>query len=279
VRNSIQGTRRNLTYATEDHKVHDLDMNIERSPSKLSPLSNLPLELQELIYGYIFHDYTSDHNCKHFYTRVNNLGCRCGRGLSCVNYFFYNETRARYYQGARFVFQNPDMCQRFLGIGRITKNLGHLSIAYTDNYAESSLLRPIFNDLLFFSCLKSLHLQVNRDGYSGSTFFPLLPIYGAMIDPHPSLKAELYDLSMRPITHPIGGLKFVRKLVVHGQPNHEIEEAVLQLIFNIEKLAKKEGKIVQTECRGQTLFGEWLYEMKIVDETPDSGYRLLDFLF
>jgi len=250
-----------FTWKRFDDKVHDLSTTIERCPPESSPLSQLPVELREQIYSYIFHDHINNQYCKDFHLGLGNLGCRCGKGLSRSNYLLYNETRQRYYRCARFVFTTPEACKRFLGIGRITKFMGNLSIAYREEYAQSSLLRPIFNDLVFSSCLQSLHIRIKMDEQSLGRRPP--PIYLSKLDC--TLKAELYDLSLRPVRHPLADLKCVRHLVVQGQPGIEIEEAIFQLICKIENLARKEGKTLRTKAQWRPAFGEWFYEVKIIE--------------
>lgn len=242
-----------------DSKVHDLDPTIERSAPEASPLSNLPFELRQEIYLYIFHDHTNNQYCEDFHLKLGNLGCRCGRGLSRVNYFFYNETRARYYQCARFVFTKPEACKNFLDIGSITKSLGNLSITYKDEYSQASLLRGIFNDIAYSPCLHSLHLRI----IANDARFPFLPVYMPRADKRGN--AEMYDLSLRSVKHPLGDLRCARHLIVQGQPGAEIEEALFQLTIKIRELAEREGKRLQIKSQWRPAFGEWFYEIQIIE--------------
>ncbi|KUJ23529.1 uncharacterized protein LY89DRAFT_680269 [Mollisia scopiformis] len=149
--------------------------------------------------------------------------------------------------------------------------MGNLSIAYKDEYAESSLLRPIFKELVFSSSLESLHLRIKEDPLLRRR--PLPPIYMPTVDK--ALQAQKYDLLLRPSRHPLSDLKCLRALVVQGQPQHEIEEALLKLNFKIEDLAKKEGKSLLTKCQWRPAFGEWFYEIKIID--PIHGRHVSPF--
>lgn len=246
-----------------DSKVHDLDPTIERSDPEISPLSNLPYETRQEIYLYIFHNNIDNKYCEEIHPGLGNLGCRCGKGLSRTNYFFYNETRARYYQCARFVFTNPTACKRFLGISRITKSMGNLSITYKDEYSQASLLRGIFNDLVYSRCLQTLHMRV-RANQTWRT--PSSPVYMASFNK--SWDAEVYDLSLRPVKHPLGDLKYLRHLVVQGQPGTEIEEALFQLTCKVQHLGEREGKNLHSKGEWHRAFGEWFYEIQIIDKAP-----------
>ncbi|KAE8440572.1 hypothetical protein EG329_007230 [Mollisiaceae sp. DMI_Dod_QoI] len=244
-----------------DKKVHDFDTTIKRSPPESSPLSNLPSELREQIYGLVFHDYTSSQYCKDPHIGLGNRGCRCGKGLSLANYLFYNETRALYYQCARFVFTRPEACDRFVSLGWITKYIGNLSIAYNEEYLQQSLLRPIFNDLIYSSSLQTLHLRITNN--ENLLYRRAPPTYMPTVDK--TWKAMKYDISMRPVRHPLATLRCLRSLTVQGNPGIEIEEAIHKLSLRIENLAKEERNAVQTKGLWRSEFYEWFYEIKIVE--------------
>lgn len=244
-----------------DDRIHDFDINVERSLIESSPLSNLPFELREQIYCYIFHDHSNAKDCNDFHLGLGNLGCRCGKGLSLVNYLFYEETRARYYQCARFVFTRPEGCKKFLSIGRITKFVGNLSIAYKDEYEELRLLRPIFNDLIKSSSLQTLHLRVKDSDDTARRRMP--PTY--MPSEDRAWKALKYDISMRPERHPLAKLNYLRSLVIQGQPGAEVEEAIHKLSLKIETMAKNERKALQTKTKWNSTFFEWFFEVKIIE--------------
>lgn len=234
-----------------DNRFHDLDITVKRSLES-SSLSNLPFELREQIYSYIFHDHTNAKECKDFHLGLGNLGCRCGKGLSLANSLFYSETRARYYQCARFVFTRPEACRKFLSIGLITKSVGNLSIAYKDEYSESSLLRPIFDDLINSSSLQTLHLRVKDSEDMTRRRMP--PAY--MPSEDWAWRARKYDISMRPERHPLAKLNHLRSLVIQGEPGAEIEEAVHKLSLKIEAMARNEMKTLSTKTKWNPVFYE-----------------------
>ncbi|CZR51542.1 uncharacterized protein PAC_01419 [Phialocephala subalpina] len=248
-------------------RIHDLDTTVERSPLESAPLSNLPFELRDQIYGYIFHDHTNAKECKGFHLGLGNLGCRCGKGLSLANYLFYNETRARYYRCARFVFTRPEACKKFLSIGRITKFMGNLSIAYKDEYEESWLLRLIFNDLINSSSLQTLHIRVKDSDATPRRRRP--PTY--MPSEDKAWKAMKYDMTMRPERHPLAKLNCLRSLVIQGQPGAEVEEAIHKLSLKVETIAKYERKALQTKAKYNSTFYEWFYEVKIIDPEHEDA--------
>jgi hypothetical protein len=254
--------------ADSDHSYpHDLTVEFSAlSIYRATPpcLLTLPLELRQTIYKYVFHTDPNDRDCYHaFSMQLGDLGCRCGKGLSISNSQLYNETRARFYSCARFVFKTPNSCSNFLSrIGEHSVNVGTLAITYRDVYAQSYLLRDIFSKVKNTTNLRNLELYI--DHHSMPDSLGNSPIY--LPSSQKAAPAAFYDTSWRPTNHPLAELRCLRSLTVVGSPaSGEVEEAIFKVRLNMETFGKKERKAVRQSEEWRAGFSEWAYTIEITD--------------
>ncbi|KAH9207874.1 hypothetical protein DL95DRAFT_45702 [Leptodontidium sp. 2 PMI_412] len=214
-------------------------------------LQTLPSELRQQIYSNIFTKHSSRHLSRFPYEDYKHTGCRCGEGLSLTNRLFYEETRLLFYNHARFAFNTPLSCSRFLdGIGPHIEHIGALSITF--EYCEIHFLRTIFNKFPPESILHTLYLQ-----YTSQHVRPGLgPIYLPSVQKRDANIA--YDIRFRPEIHPLSKLKHVRKVTVEGDiESEEIQEAIVKLSLKIEDAARRDGLMAR-----ETEVSEFMYFRK-----------------
>ncbi len=206
-------------------------------------LLRIPLELRQQVYDYVFHDQPINRGpCDVVHDRLGNTGCHCGEGLSCTSAQLYEETRPRFFKSARFVFKSAEACLFYVcRVGAIAAKIGSLEIACPDAYFHRSF-RTLFPTFISGSSLRSLHLKFEamQDVASPDS----LPIY--LPSSRRAFPGAYYDLSLRPILHPLAEINSLRSLIIEGHPmSSEIEEAIVKLSLKIEERGLAEGKIVR----------------------------------
>jgi len=131
-------------------------------------------------------------------------------------------------------------------IGHLYLEVGALDITYTNSVSESSLLQDIFEPLR--RSTKLLHLTLNIKSRGGGSVDGC-PLYIPIREP--TRKAEqdamIWDLSLRPLSHPLADLKSLRRLTILGYPrNSEIEEVLLRANNNLEASAAAPEHVFRT---------------------------------
>lgn len=245
-------------------------------PTALPNLLSIPLEIRQLIYDYVFQAPVEEERPVSYYTRGTgewfNLDgythCR-GAGLSLACSQLYGETRIRYYECAQYYFIDPDDCKLFLDrLGPISHHLGCLYIALEDTCYSMTRLKDILNILLLTSKLHTLRLEIHQpvaDGGDLQNYIGEKPLY------YPSEKnsnpAKSYDLFLHPSNHPLVKFRSIRTLQVQGNSGMaDFEEAIFKLSFNMEDVAREEGKFAnRREWHLNHKWDLYFYEMKIED--------------
>ena len=178
-----------------------------------------------------------------------------------TNRQLYDETRVLFYNCARFVFQNPKSCINFLTrIGEHSMHLSTLAITYRDVYAQSFLLRDVFNKLKNTTKLRNLELYIDHHSLPDS--LGNSPIY--LPSSQKAAPAAFYDMSWRPTKHPLAELRSLRNLTVVGSPaSGEIEEAIFKVRLGMEAYGRKEKKAVRQTEEWRAGFWEWAYTIEI----------------
>ena len=195
-------------------------MNSQNSEPPRASLLGLPLELRFQIYNLIFHTPTESiakRPCeviKFVNPDRGSEGCRCGQNLCVVSIQIYEETREKFYNCAAFIIPSPTACSKFMeAIGHLYLEVGALDITYTNSVSESSLLQDIFEPLR--RSTKLLHLTLNIKSRGGGSVDGC-PLYIPIREP--TRKAEqdamIWDLSLRPLSHPLADLKSLRRLTI-----------------------------------------------------------------
>jgi hypothetical protein len=227
-------------------------------------LLGLPPELRLQICGYLFHTNTS--NCEDYGFR----GCRCGDNACRTNTQLFDELRPLRFNHARFIFKDPTACSRFLGyIGDDCIHLRDVAITFRILHSETVILRDIFSKLKGNNNIRDLQLEIkNEDGSEVSSSPDPPACCPSALERSPALA---YDLLMRPSKHPLGDLKSLRALTVIGHPGTGgVEEALFKLSRTIDRLARKEGKTLETQ-QTQLPCDTWFYRISIEEKVEHNG--------
>jgi hypothetical protein len=246
----------------------------ENASGSESLLLSLPAEIREEVYKHLFH---VEHNqpCNVDLVGLGNTGCWCADGLSLTNRQLYDELRPRFYEGVRFVFNNPMWGERFFHRFRLMAEwVISLKVTYENDVVQSHLLRDIFN-YLSNSKLRNLELEVlsyDSEVWPDPHIRPR-PLYLPSSAGTKEFAAIKYDLLWRPLRHSLNRLDSIKSLTVVGFPEGDTEEAIFNLSIGMQARAHQEGKGIkktETTCLGSRGVAEWLYKIEILPEKKDD---------
>lgn len=227
-----------MGFTTAANNYHIVEM--ERSSSSQISLLTMPTEILQQIVKLLFHPAERESRpCEVFDPRFGHLGCHCGEALSTTCRAFYEATRNRYFNCAKFVFNSPRRCREYLeSIGKRCGQIGSLKIAYTNTVQESSLLAGVFEYLKESQRLVHLEVVIYQRGGQPALGLPM-----HMPDQDAHHEAAIWDVTHRPLSHPLANLKSLQKLTITGHPGiTEMEEVFFKARLNIENgaLAKQQ---------------------------------------
>lgn len=213
---------------------------IDQLQSTFFPLFLLPFELRQKIYSCIVHENpTALDLC---YNSWLDQGCRCARSISIVNRQLYEEVRPLVYKYGKFSLYYPHKFVDFLkDIGEANiKHLGSLAVSWGWNPYE---LQEMLHRLRPCTNLHTLLLNARDPAYGtdpgcGTSAHALAYMPTAS-------RAKTYDFTLRNCDHPLTKFEHIEHLTVLGVPDTQTEEAIFNLVGQMERRAYESGNVLR----------------------------------